>query len=95
MTEDPVLYGSRPYFHDVPDRHTDEQLAALHLDCFTSPAGRAVLDRWYTAYVLAQPPEGEMGQRHVGKQDMFREIIDMMQRGQALRQQRAREAGRG
>jgi hypothetical protein len=80
----------RPYFHEVPDRHTDAQIAELHLECFSSPAGRAVLDRWYVAYVLAVPPEGELGQRHIGKQDMFREIIDMMQRGLAVRRARAR-----
>lgn len=85
----------RPYFHEVPDRHTDAQLADLHLECFSTPAGRAVLDRWYVAVMLAHPPEGELGLRHVGKQDMFREIIDLMQRGLAMRRERARGTRNG
>lgn len=89
MSEDSVPYGG-PAFHNVPDRYNPEQMAELHLQCFETPAGRAVLARWYSVYILAHPPEGEMGQRHIGKCDMFREIIDMMQRALATRQTRAR-----
>ena len=80
-------------YHDVPDRLSDEQLAELHYDVFTGPGGRAILDRWYWAYMMASPPEGELGQRMLGKQEMFREVLDMVQRGFALKQQGAQRHG--
>jgi hypothetical protein len=71
----------RPYFC-VPDR-TDEEVYRAFLQCFSSPAGQLVLDRLYWRVMMASPPD----LRAVWKQDLFREIIDCMQRGAALVQQ--------
>lgn len=78
-----VIY---PYYQ-VPDESDPAALAAAFLDCFHTPAGHIVLNRCYWAHVMANAPEGEAGQRHQGKIEWFREVIDMMQQGEAARRQ--------
>jgi hypothetical protein len=68
----------RPYFA-VPDR-TDEEFYRCALQCFSSPAGQVVLDRFYWRVMMASPRD----MRDVGRQDLYREIIDAMQRGAQL-----------
>ena len=75
-------------YHQIPDERDDQAVAVAFLDCFNTPAGHIVLNRLYWAYVMANAPAGEAGQRHLGKVEMFREIIDMMQKGEAMRRGR-------
>lgn len=75
-------------YHQVPDERDDEQVAAAFLDCFNTPAGHIVLNRFYWKYMMRQAPLGELGQRHEGKRDMFTEIIGMIQQGETVRRAR-------
>jgi hypothetical protein len=74
----------RPYFA-VPDRSHEEVLRAF-VSCFSSPSGQVVLDRLYWGCFMAHPTD----MRDVGKQDLFREIIDTIQQGLALQRQQIR-----
>ena len=72
-------------WHRVPDERDPHAVAIAHADCFHTPAGMIVLQRMYWGYVMANAPLGEAGQRHQGKIEMFREIVDMMQQGETAR----------
>jgi len=72
-------------YHQIPDERDIGQVETAFLDCFNTPAGHIVLNRLYWGYVMKNAPTGEAGQRHQGKVEMFREVVDMMQRGEAAR----------
>ena len=72
-------------WHRVPDEVDPKEVAIAHADCYNTSAGFIVLQRMYWGYVMASVPLGEAGQRHQGKIEMFREIIDMMQQGETAR----------
>lgn len=72
------ILRSRPYYA-VPDKNNEDVLRSF-VQCFTSPAGQAVLDRLYWTTVGSTPKD----LREVGRQDLFREIIDCIQQGIAL-----------
>lgn len=72
-------------YHQVPDERDAEQMEAAFLDCFNTPAGHIVLNRFYWGEVMRQTPYGEAGQRQLGKIELFHFIIDMMQKGETAR----------
>ena len=72
-------------FHLVPDEPDEATRALAFLDCFHTPAGHIVLRAIYWGHVMRLAPEGEKGQRQIGKMELFREIIQEMQAGEAVR----------
>jgi hypothetical protein len=81
ILDSPLPLTRRPYFA-VPDRSDADVLRAF-VSCFSSPSGQVVLDRLYWSTVMASPAD----MRGVGRQDVFREIIDTIQKGLALQRQ--------
>ena len=73
-------------FHLVPDEPDEATRALAFLDCFRTPAGHIVLRSLYWGHLMRLAPEGEVAsQRQIGKMELFREIIDRMQAGEAVR----------
>lgn len=72
-------------WHRVPLLANDADISVAFADCFNTPAGQAVLATLYWKYVMTSPDYGEEGQRHIGKQEVFREINSRMLAGEAAR----------
>lgn len=84
MSEGQEAVPVRPYeYHSVPDWAEDQTAEAFYV-CFTGASGRIVLDTLYWRVMMAHPED----LRAVGKQDLFRELVDMMHKGAVVQRQR-------
>lgn len=73
-------------FHLIPDEPDEAARALAFLNCFQTPAGRIVLQCIFWGHLMRLAPEGEVAsQRQIGKMELFREIIDRMQAGEAVK----------
>lgn len=72
-----------PYLFQVPDVSDEEAQEACY-ELFASRNGTVVLNRLYWKVMMRSPAD----LREVGEQDLFRYLIDMIQRGLALKERR-------
>lgn len=72
-----------PYLFAVPDA-TDEEVQEACYELFATSQGQLVLNRLYWKVMMRSP--GDL--REVGEQDLFRYLVDTIQRGWAVKQRR-------
>lgn len=77
-----------PYLFAIPEA-TDEEVQEACYELFASHQGQRVLNRLYWRVMMRSPTD----LREVGEQDFFRYLIDMIQRGRAVKQRSTRYGG--
>lgn len=102
MSDDATPYAADPVavlagellrptrWHHLP-AHTAEAVAEAALSVAASPAGKLLFEQLIVTYLLAHPPQGTTAlARFVGKQDVIRELLDIVQCGLELRRNHGR-----
>lgn len=76
-----MALADRPYLFGVQDQ-SDAAVQEAFYECFSTSAGQLVLDRLYWTVMMHDPED----LREVGRQDLFRLVIETIQMGWARKQ---------
>lgn len=76
-----MALADRPYLFGVTDQR-DATVQEAFYECFSTSAGQLVLDRLYWTVMMHDPAD----LREVGRQDLFRLVIETIQMGWARKQ---------
>lgn len=76
-------------WHLLP-RPTPEEFAAAMLDMLRTPSGQTIMNGLIHEYLLAEVPDDANMIRHVGRQDVVKQMMEMAGLGVQQRQQRQR-----